>query len=106
MKTVCLTTRVEWREWLAQNHGQETEIWLVFYKKHTGRPALDYDGDEERRPTYHRLIGDDGSRNVDKMIRDPELLFSSSDSSIFNTEAAPCMTPNVGFLCPRSMPPM
>ncbi len=43
MKTVCLTTRVEWREWLAQNHDQETEIWLVFYKKHTGRPTLDYD---------------------------------------------------------------
>ncbi|MBP85904.1 MAG: hypothetical protein CMJ64_04175 [Planctomycetaceae bacterium] len=43
MKQVCLTTRSEWRQWLTQNHDKETGIWLVFYKKHTRRPTLEYD---------------------------------------------------------------
>ena len=43
MKEVCLTTRAEWRRWLARNHDKETGIWLVFYKKHTGKPTLAYD---------------------------------------------------------------
>ena len=43
MKEVYLTTRAEWRKWLAQNHNKESGIWLVFYKKHTRIPALEYD---------------------------------------------------------------
>lgn len=27
---------------MEQNHKSETEIWLVFYKKHTGRPVIPY----------------------------------------------------------------
>ncbi len=36
MKTLHLTERDEWRAWLRANGGKEKEIWLVFYKKHTG----------------------------------------------------------------------
>ena len=43
MKEVSLTTRTQWRNWLARNHDKETGIWLVFYKKHTGKPTLAYD---------------------------------------------------------------
>ncbi len=32
MKQLHVTTREEWREWLAENHGkEEAGIWLVFY---------------------------------------------------------------------------
>ena len=43
MKHVYVTTRTEWRNWLSQNHDRSAGIWLVFYKKHTGKPALEYD---------------------------------------------------------------
>ena len=32
-----------WRAWLRANHGSAREVWLVFYKKHTGRPGVTYD---------------------------------------------------------------
>ncbi|SPE51036.1 conserved hypothetical protein [Verrucomicrobia bacterium] len=44
MKQVHVTTRSQWRRWLAQNHHQEKDgIWLVFHKKETGRPSLEYE---------------------------------------------------------------
>lgn len=42
-KTLYVTTRDEWRAWLATHHARETETWLVFYKKHSGRPRIAYD---------------------------------------------------------------
>jgi uncharacterized protein YdeI (YjbR/CyaY-like superfamily) len=43
MKTLHVTKRREWRAWLQANGGKENEIWLVFYKKHTGEARLAYD---------------------------------------------------------------
>jgi len=40
--TLYLTDRVAWRDWLEEHHETETEVWLVFYKKHTGKPRIDY----------------------------------------------------------------
>jgi len=34
--------REQWRRWLAANHATAQEIWLIFYKKHTGEPGLTY----------------------------------------------------------------
>jgi len=36
-------TRSEWRQWLSVNHTQKTGVWLVSYKKATGKPRFDYD---------------------------------------------------------------
>jgi uncharacterized protein YdeI (YjbR/CyaY-like superfamily) len=35
-------TRKEWRAWLKQNHAKVDEIWLVYYKRHTGKPSIGY----------------------------------------------------------------
>lgn len=35
-------TRDEWRDWLIQNHDKSVGIWLVFYKKHTDKPTIEY----------------------------------------------------------------
>ena len=43
MKQVYVKTRDEWRDWLTQNHDEGAGIWLVFFKKHTGKPTLEYD---------------------------------------------------------------
>ena len=36
-------TRVEWREWLTQNHTRSEGVWLISYKKAAGKPRFDYD---------------------------------------------------------------
>lgn len=36
-QTLTVLTRKEWRSWLSVNHDKFTVIWLVFFKKHTGK---------------------------------------------------------------------
>jgi len=43
MKTLYVTTREDWRAWLAAHHDTEREIWLVYAKQHTGQPRVLYD---------------------------------------------------------------
>jgi len=35
-------TRARWRKWLDANHASASDIWLVFYKRHTGRQSFGY----------------------------------------------------------------
>lgn len=37
------STRAEWRAWLEQNHTRREGVWLISYKKATGKPRVDYD---------------------------------------------------------------
>lgn len=39
---LLMETRDEWRNWLAQNHGASPGVWLVSWKKATGKPAIPY----------------------------------------------------------------
>ncbi len=34
--------REEWRNWLEENGSSEKEIWVIIYKKHSGRHGLQY----------------------------------------------------------------
>jgi len=34
--------RQEWREWLEKNHQSRKEIWLLYPKKHSGKPRIPY----------------------------------------------------------------
>ena len=43
MKQLYLKTADEWREWLQNNHDKTTEVWLVFFKKNTGKPSMEYE---------------------------------------------------------------
>ena len=43
MKQLYLKTAYEWREWLHNNHDKETEVWLIFFKKETGEPSIEYE---------------------------------------------------------------
>src|SRR5580704_19028035 len=40
-KTLEVRTRKAWRKWLEKNHSRESEIWLVFFKQHTGQKSID-----------------------------------------------------------------
>ena len=39
---VSAANRAEWRSWLEQHHAEADEAWLVYYKKHTGKPSVSY----------------------------------------------------------------
>jgi uncharacterized protein YdeI (YjbR/CyaY-like superfamily) len=41
-KTLYLNDRDKWRKWLEKNHSKEPEIWLIYYKKHSGKPRIAY----------------------------------------------------------------
>jgi len=38
-----VTNRDDWRAWLRENHDTKKEVWLIYYKKHTGKPRIPYD---------------------------------------------------------------
>lgn len=42
-QTLYVTNRDDWRAWLQAHHAVESEIWLIYYKKHTGQPSIPYD---------------------------------------------------------------
>ncbi|MGA3068572.1 MAG: YdeI/OmpD-associated family protein [Tepidisphaeraceae bacterium] len=43
LKTLHVTNRDQWRAWLADHHKSETDIWLIFFKKHAAKPGITYD---------------------------------------------------------------
>lgn len=41
-KTATAADRTEWRDWLEKNHAAEKEVWLVYYKKESGKKCVTY----------------------------------------------------------------
>ena len=42
MKTLLVWTLDQWRDWLTEHHASASEVWLIFYKRHTGALSIDY----------------------------------------------------------------
>ncbi|MBN1653139.1 MAG: YdeI/OmpD-associated family protein, partial [Deltaproteobacteria bacterium] len=76
--------RKEWRAWLKQNYKSETEIWLVYYKKHTGKPRIAYNDAVEEALCFGWI--DSTVRTVDEnrfaqrfSIRNPKSQYSQAN---------------------------
>ena len=41
-ETLYVTTGIDFRKWLEENHQIKKEIWLVQYKKAAGKPSIPY----------------------------------------------------------------
>ena len=41
-KTLHVTNRKDWRKWLREHYRTEREIWLIYYRKETGKPRIAY----------------------------------------------------------------
>jgi len=37
-----MRSRRQWRAWLEENHAAAKELWVIFYKKHTGKASVTY----------------------------------------------------------------
>jgi uncharacterized protein YdeI (YjbR/CyaY-like superfamily) len=51
-RTLYLTSRKEWRRWLARHHRSASEIWLVFYRQNSGKPRIPYNDAVEEALCY------------------------------------------------------
>ena len=41
-KLLYVIDRQEWRDWLKKHYKSKKEVWLVYYKKHSGKPRISY----------------------------------------------------------------
>lgn len=42
-KALDMPSRRKWRSWLRAHHDSESEIWLVFHKRHSAEKSISYD---------------------------------------------------------------
>jgi uncharacterized protein YdeI (YjbR/CyaY-like superfamily) len=42
-KTLKVRNRLEWRRWLAKHHADTKEIWLIYFKKTSGKSGITYE---------------------------------------------------------------
>jgi len=42
MKTLLVRTLDEWCDWLSQLYASQSEVWLIFHKRHTGVESIAY----------------------------------------------------------------
>jgi uncharacterized protein YdeI (YjbR/CyaY-like superfamily) len=68
-ETLYVTSRREWRRWLAHHHRHKNEIWLIFYKKATGTPSISYDASVEEAICYGWIDGQLKSIDQGKFAR-------------------------------------
>jgi uncharacterized protein YdeI (YjbR/CyaY-like superfamily) len=51
-KTLYVVDRKKWRSWLAKNHNNEKEIWLIYYRKSSGKKRIPYNDAVEEALCY------------------------------------------------------
>ena len=56
-ETVRVRNRDDWRRWLAKHHADKKEIWLVYYKKTSGKQGISYDESVEEALAYGWIDG-------------------------------------------------
>lgn len=79
-----VTRREEWRDWLESHYKSEKEIWLVFYKKHTGQPRISYNEAVEEALCFGWI--DSTARRIDEeryaqrfSVRRPKSTYSQAN---------------------------
>lgn len=57
MKTLDVKGRKQWRSWLHKNGGSAPEIWLVYYKKDSGKTGISYEESVEEALCFGWIDG-------------------------------------------------
>jgi uncharacterized protein YdeI (YjbR/CyaY-like superfamily) len=60
-ETLAVKTPAEWRRWLAKHGQNKKEIWLVYYKKTSGKSGISYDESVEEALAYGWIDGQNKS---------------------------------------------
>jgi len=56
-ETLLIHSRQEWRDWLAQHHRDYKEIWLIYYKKTSGKTGIAYEESVEEALCFGWIDG-------------------------------------------------
>jgi uncharacterized protein YdeI (YjbR/CyaY-like superfamily) len=64
-KTLKVRNRLQWRRWLAKHHADTKEIWLVYYKKTSGKPGITYEESVQEGLAYGWIEGQNKSIDED-----------------------------------------
>jgi uncharacterized protein YdeI (YjbR/CyaY-like superfamily) len=56
-ETLLVNTGQEWRAWLAQHHADRKEIWLIYYKKTSGKTGISYEDSVEEALCFGWIDG-------------------------------------------------
>jgi uncharacterized protein YdeI (YjbR/CyaY-like superfamily) len=59
----------EWRRWLEDNHNTTKEIWLIYYKKQSGKPRIQYNDAVEEALCFGWIDGKIRRINDDYFIQ-------------------------------------
>jgi uncharacterized protein YdeI (YjbR/CyaY-like superfamily) len=62
-------TRGEWRKWLDENHSKVNGVWLVYYKKNSGKPRIPYNDAVEEALCFGWIDGKIRRVNDDYFIQ-------------------------------------
>ena len=61
--------REEWRKWLEKHHSSEQYVWLVYYKKASGKPGISYNESVEEALCFGWIDGMIKKINDDYYVR-------------------------------------
>ena len=56
-ETLYLVKRKDWRKWLAKNHDKKKDVWLIYYRKASGKPRISYNDAVEEALCYGWIDG-------------------------------------------------
>jgi len=83
-KLLYVTNPREWRDWIESHYKSEKEVWLVYYKKHTGKPRILYNDAVEEALCFGWI--DSTVRTIDKdrfaqrfSLRNPKTPYSQAN---------------------------
>jgi len=83
-KLLYVTDRQQWRDWLTKHHKTKKEVWLVYYKKHSGKPRISYNDAVEEALCFGWI--DSIVRSIDEnryaqkfTIRNPKSSYSQAN---------------------------
>jgi uncharacterized protein YdeI (YjbR/CyaY-like superfamily) len=63
------TSRKEWRTWLETNHSASEGVWLIYYKKASGKPRIKYEDAVEEALCFGWIDGKIKKINEDYFIQ-------------------------------------
>jgi uncharacterized protein YdeI (YjbR/CyaY-like superfamily) len=64
LETFHTFSRNEFRRWLSENHSKKTQIWLILYKKASGKQTFSHDDALEEAICYGWI--DNRTRSIDE----------------------------------------
>jgi uncharacterized protein YdeI (YjbR/CyaY-like superfamily) len=88
MKQLYVPNRDKWRKWLGRHYASESGIWLVFYKKETSKPTIDYEAAVEEALCFGWIDSIIKKIDAEKYVRKFTPRKDKSYWSVFNKKRA------------------